>query len=301
MGILNVISRDEGCVGDIRKVGKFTYVKARNGKWGLVYDKPVLKLLRDLHIDGLTNVQIAQHTGIPRPRVTKVLRELGLVRHLDRAEKVAKSMRIHSDKNLEAEVLRLYRERHFPCWLIAQVLDIGYRPVYNLVRSTVGIRTVAQASESHVRRTGVSKGYTQHKNAIEKNLKRSLKTFKEYTRAVRALTYVLMYDYQRLVDPDGLKSHQWHADHQFSIYLGFYRFSKRLNSYVPRTRPIPLQVICHPANLKIISASENAVKGHAAAVSYGKLLRRIEEFDSLFGPVFEDFDYAEEWDRIKKT
>ena len=68
----------------------------------------------------------------------------------------------------------------------------------------------------------------------------------------------------------------------------------------PRRKPIPLQVLCHPANLKVISASENAIKGTRAAIRYGKLLRRIEEFDSIFGPVFKDFDYAEEWERLSK-
>lgn len=107
-------------------------------------------------------------------------------------------------------------------------------------------------------------------------------------------------DYERLVDPEGLRSYFWHTDHQFSIYLGYFRYSAKRGKFVPRRKPIPLQVLCHPANLKVISASENAIKGTRAAIRYGKLLRRIEEFDSIFGPVFKDFDYAEEWERLSK-
>ena len=300
MNLLNVLPRAEGSVGEIRKVGKFSYLKAKNGKWGLVYDKPVLELLSSLHKKGMTNQQIAEHTGIPRPRITTVLKNLGLARNPERAGQVERSLQIYADPEVQTEILHLYGHRHFPCWLIAHALNVGERTVIKFLKASVGIRSNKEAQVAYAKRTGRPTTYLPHARAIHRHANATFTSFDDYTHAARRLTDVLRMDYERLVDPEGLRSYFWHMDHQFSIYLGYFRYSAKRGKFVPRRKPIPLQVLCHPANLKVISASENAIKGTRAAIRYGKLLRRIEEFDSIFGPVFKDFDYAEEWERLSK-
>lgn len=298
MGILNVISRDEGCVGDIRKVGKFSYQKSKNGKWGLLYDEAAISYLTSLHRKGLTNEQVSEKTGIPRPRITTLFRTLGLSRYPERAGKVSRARALSSDVAFQAKVISLYTHQLFPCWLIAQTLCVGEVSVRTLIRESVGLRSEAENVLAHKTRTGRSKGFKKHARAISRHRTRSIKSFKDYTDAARRLSNVLLLDYRDFVDPEGLSSSTMHLDHQFSIFLGFHRFSARANAYVPRRRSIPLEVLCHPANLKLIPASENALKGHSTSIRYGTLLRRIEEFDSIFGPVFEDFDYGEERERL---
>jgi hypothetical protein len=90
----------------------------------------------------------------------------------------------------------------------------------------------------------------------------------QYTERVGYLTDRNYRRYKDILDPQGLRSHQWHLDHVFSKSDGF-----RYN-----VDPV---VVAHPANLRIISASANSSKNFRSEISLQVLLERIEEWNKI--------------------
>jgi len=90
----------------------------------------------------------------------------------------------------------------------------------------------------------------------------------QYTEKVGALTDRNYRRYKDILDPQGLRSHQWHLDHVFSKSDGF-RYS------------VDPEIVAHPANLRIISASANTSKNFRSEISLQVLLERIEEWNKI--------------------
>lgn len=74
--------------------------------------------------------------------------------------------------------------------------------------------------------------------------------------------------HKHILDPQSLRSPQWHLDHIFSKSDGF-----RYN--------VDPALIAHPANLRIISGSANSSKNFRSEISLQVLLERIEEWNLI--------------------
>lgn len=82
----------------------------------------------------------------------------------------------------------------------------------------------------------------------------------QYTAAARHLTNRVYNEYKSIIDPNNLRSKDWVIDHVYSIFDGF-------------VNNVPLDVICHYSNLKIIHKTDNSSKGFKS----GKTLTQLYE------------------------
>lgn len=70
---------------------------------------------------------------------------------------------------------------------------------------------------------------------------------KQYTAAVRHRTNVVYKEFKHILDPQGLRSREWVLDHVYSVVDGF-------------TNEVPINVLCHHSNLKLIKKTDNSSK-----------------------------------------
>lgn len=88
----------------------------------------------------------------------------------------------------------------------------------------------------------------------------------QYVKKVSYLTDRNYRKYKHILDPEGLRSPQWHLDHLFSKSDGF-RYQ------------VDPAVVSHPANLRIISGSANSSKNFRSDISLQVLAERIEVWE----------------------
>ena len=70
---------------------------------------------------------------------------------------------------------------------------------------------------------------------------------KQYTAAVRHRTNLVYQEFKHILDPNNLRSRDYVLDHVYSVFDGF-------------VNEVPLDIICHPTNLKLIHKTDNSSK-----------------------------------------
>jgi hypothetical protein len=96
---------------------------------------------------------------------------------------------------------------------------------------------------------------------------RSSTGYKTYNYQARRLTYFVFNRHKEFFKKP--RSLDWHLDNQFSIYNGFTHATGQLD----------LRLVCHPANLKIISQRQNNIKNRHSAFSLTVLKKKIKEWE----------------------
>lgn len=297
------LSGEPGSVGDKKKVNGLTYEKTGNGKWLLVRNTALRKVLHDLHVKQKKPLRtIHQETGIPHGSIQKALNDLGVMR-----SKKAKSAEIHAfiDKNLD-KLKRMYFEKGMPFVEIAakvkEKTGRDYKPfMYARYFRKIGIElrdhgeAIAVAT-GRGRRHCIPKGqiiFASHSiqgwtDALEHPLKDL--TPLQYKRIVQRFTGMVIKRFPHLFAPEfqrDLKPDGYHVDHMFSVSNGFYELRK--NQYVERKCKVPLEVICHPVNLQLIHGAANMTKGSRNAFDLEGLHKRIAVFEKKHGDIFDDY------------
>ncbi len=91
----------------------------------------------------------------------------------------------------------------------------------------------------------------------------------EYKRKTTNYTKKIYRRYKDKINPDNkIRGFQtYHVDHIISKQYGF-----RHN--------IPVTIICHPANLHIITSTENQSKGLKCTITINELMKRIQQYDN---------------------
>ena len=70
---------------------------------------------------------------------------------------------------------------------------------------------------------------------------------KQYTAAVRHRTNLVYGEFKYILDPDNKRSRDYVLDHVYSVFDGF-------------TNEVPINVLCHHTNLKLIHKTDNSSK-----------------------------------------
>lgn len=289
MSLQNVIPRTSGQVGDIVEHSNgYRYEKSKNGKWKLLINRKLEKKILSLYRKGDTLRTVAKDIGIALSTAQGVINRNGL--------NCGKGARAKSDREIleknKRKIISLYRSN----WSFEQLAErygiLNYRVVGALIANEGIQRSKGEEGRRSIRLSyerGTSAARRKHAAAKATHSNRkSFTSFREYDRCARKLTNVILSDYAQIIDPKGIRSVETHVDHQYSIHSGWYRFSESRQEYVKRKRIVPLRVISHPANLKIMPSIENAVKGHRCAIDEDQLYRRIEKFELKHGRVFND-------------
>lgn len=310
------LPKDEGCVGDTRKVNGLTYKKQTNGRWLLVRNKRLRSIVTKLYcVEELTLRGITDRTGIPHSSMQRILNDFGLMRK-------KKSM---SDEDAS----KFCRKNHTT--LVAMYLNEGLTrsSIAKAVVGATGLPFTSKMLSRYFDSVGVYRRNhsesiaeaTKHgrmvtrkrgellfsKRAIaswDYHLDMDLRglTYAQYKRIVRRFTYMTVSRYPDLF-PEGTHTiDRWlignsadtHLDHQYSISNGYYEFDGR--DYLQRDLPVPLTVMCHPCNLKLLTAKANMIKSSSNHISLEDLTSSIAEFERKHGDIFDDYygNYAKD-------
>lgn len=91
--------------------------------------------------------------------------------------------------------------------------------------------------------------------------------FSDYSKITRELSSKTYNKYKDLIDPNGIRSKEWHLDHKFSVFSGF------VNKVSP-------EIISHVCNLEMIPASENCSKQSKCSLTLNELIEKCSEFNN---------------------
>jgi hypothetical protein len=297
-------SRNDGKPGDRRTHAGLTYEKSVNGKWLIVRDTAFKKLLRRLHIDeGKTLRAIKAETGIPHSSLQKALNEFNLMR-----SKKVKSATLAEfvDRNL-ARLRTMYVDDGLSAMQIAEIVNEKTGHEFSETSMTkmlkergVKIRDAsdcAKAAYVQDRRKRTERGagvFAQ--TAIDSwnyHLDLNLRglTFEQYRRIAARFTYMVVRRFPQFFPANARREDREFSgidmDHQLSRFSGYY--VRKGDEYVPRKNPVPLEVLCHPVNLKLMAARANMQKSNRDHHSLKKLQEKIEAFASQHGDIFADY------------
>lgn len=117
---------------------------------------------------------------------------------------------------------------------------------------------------------------TNNKRRVKESLKNNpnvdSKTYKIYANKITGYVYRA---YKAILDPKGLRDITHHLDHNLSKHDGYSKF----------TEPVPLSILCHPANLRIIKGADNLSKNQKSHITLKQLKARIKKFEIKYGAV----------------
>lgn len=303
------LPKDEGCVGDTRKVNGLTYKKQTNGRWLLVRNKRLRSIVTKLYcVEELTLRGITDRTGIPHSSIQRILNDFGLMRKKKSMSDEDASKFCRKNHSL---LVHMYRDRGMARSSISKIIrektGLPFKTCM-LARyfESVGIerRTHAEAiaeATKHGRRYKIPRGqvlFSSHAQSawndlIEKNLQGL--TYRQYKMIVHRFTYMVVSRFPHLFPEGTHRIDRWrtgeskdiHLDHQFSKTNGYYEFDGK--DYVPRKQPIELTVMCHPCNLKLMAAKTNMIKHSMNHIELDELHKRIAAFEKKHGDIFDDY------------
>lgn len=282
MSIQNVIDRKEGNVGDRRKhTNGLYYVKARNGKWQLEISPRLVSKVRSLYVKEKLNLrEVGQRLGICHSTVSSIVNDNGFGS--------GKRDIIHANKNIlekhKKEITRMYTKQGMSFKEIADHLDTRWQLVGSYIKS-LGIKRSAK-EQNQLCSLKASVFGTSYK-LFNSPPAKVFSSFSEYKAAVYSLSNSVYRRYKHILDPENLRSSTFHIDHQLSVFSGWYEYCSK-SDYFKRSREIvPLNEICHPANLKLLLGSTNGKKGSNNHLTRNTLRRQIRKFEKEHGKVFK--------------
>lgn len=88
-----------------------------------------------------------------------------------------------------------------------------------------------------------------------------------YSRVVRAITGSNYRQWRSYIDPEGLRGDEVHLDHRLSITDGF-------------CNGVPPEIVAHPANLALVRAQDNLIKGSKSTITLPRLKAAIRQFNT---------------------
>lgn len=295
-------------LGTQRTLNGYVFEKQINGKWLILCNTKLTKLMTKLYVaEKLTIRDISNTTGIPHSTTQGLLNKLELMRK--KTPTAHKQALVFLDRNKE-HIKNLYIEegRTFKS-ILTEINSSGkihitgsqlrrYFDKLGLDKRTHS-ESIALATK-HGRRHKVSKGevlFASHSiSSWNYHLDKVLTglTYNQYKRIVQRFTYMVIARFPKLFSYGTHKRDRAHADlsdheldHQFAVSNGYYEYKK--GKYVQRKTLVPLEVMCHPCNLKLMLGRTNQIKGSKNHIEYEDLLLKIEKFKLKHGDIFDDY------------
>jgi hypothetical protein len=237
-------------------------IKAANGRYRTEFEKEDFKRLHKLYVVD----QLSIHDTAAKMKVKSNI----IQRYVEQKGWVRKKSDMGFTKEQEDEIVRLYIEEGVVGKDIATKYKVHFQTIYNLLEKRNVTRT---KKEAHLKR-GV---YTRN-NCINRFANYKHRSFIEYHYATRRLLSSMWPVISYTVDKEGLKllNSGYSVDHMISVYNAYHRYKK----------PLPLKVVAHPANLRVVTAKENSDKGMKNCIRLKKLYENIEKYNLKYGDPF---------------
>lgn len=268
----------------LHKPTGYLFKKSKNGKWGLVFTPELTETIRKLYVDKNKTLRyIADVMGVTHSVIQKLIDSNGWMR-----SKRERGIVINKVLSKHKTLKRMYLEESMSAGEIAEHFDIdaSYLEVYFKQQSYC--RSMSEVMLNSI--ACGNKGYIQdrHFEAWDYYVTLDITNldYTQYKYAAYKLTNCVMYRYKHLIDPDGKRSHSFHIDHRLSVADAFYKICSDTGKPSRRNKVLPLYVLCHPANLKLMKGHDNHVKSARSSITVKRLKQEIVEFDRKHGEVF---------------
>ena len=284
----------------VHKPTGYVFEKSKNGRWAFVWEGPAADKVLRLYESGACTVRSAASAmGLCHSTVQKFLdthNALGAKRDLINWGKWVVD-------NKAAEIKHLYVDKKQNIDQVAEHFGVPAQLISRFLRKQPYRRTLSEST--HVAIKTKRRDVTLfNRKAIKRLLNLDLRgmTIDQYREAVKKMTTSVMYNYGRLIDPENKRSLHYHVDHIFSVSDGWSKLCKKQRMFVPRKEPIPLRIICHPANLQLLTLRQNVHKGRRSAYTMKELKAAIAKFESVYGEVFSEAEKDNQRDlrRVKR-
>lgn len=294
--ITNAISSREGVVGERRTVNGIQYEKRRNGRWKILYDSKLIgRIRRELVTKGKTQQEVADYFGLTRPAVSLIAKHNGFASDPNKKERGDRNREIARTNS--REIKRLHTKEHVGAAELTRIFgfsQVGYVEQY--LKSKPWKVSQSEIAKASVLREEVRKQQNHYlRNCYLTASLKSVRSYHEYKHRVRRLTALVLKDFVEILDPKNLRSPEWHIDHQISIFSGYFIYSPTRRKFVRRKELIPLHLVCHPANLKLLPRAVNSSKANDNHLTEKELLTKIKSFEKVHGKVFPGFNKGKSW------
>lgn len=261
----------------------YVFEKSKNGRWSFVWEGKLAEQIAKQYGDGKSTVrEIATSMGICLSTVQ---------RFLDRRELLgAKRNLIDLGKKVVATKPKTIKRLYLSGMNIEQIAEhfgISINTIAAHIREQSYRRTAAE-SAAVAFKADRRNGKIHNQSATERLLSVKIEglELERYRHAVKKMTTNVMFRFGHLIDPEKVRSPEFHVDHMFSVTDGWSKLCKASRTFEQRQHPVPLRIICHPANLRMLTNSQNVHKGGRSALTLKELEFEIAKFESLHGEVF---------------
>lgn len=262
----------------------YWFEKSPNGKWALLWTKDMVNHLHVLYVeDGMTLRSISSYLNVSHSVIQRKIEQKGWMR-----SKKERSLEIHKILSRHKTLKRMYVKDRMSAGEIADHFGIDASYLERYFKEQPYCRTQSAATRLSISVGRNTPGLGKHLKAWEKYVLLDISSFDmvQYTYAVRCFTNNVLLRYANHVDPMGKRSFAFHVDHRLSISNGYSKICKETGRPRRRKALIPLHIMCHPANLKLMPGKDNAHKSARSSLTLKELKRAIKEFDTKYGAVF---------------
>lgn len=255
--------------------------------------------MTDLYATGLSCSKVADAVGWSTPIVERTMREAGVMRGKATPEEIAEAVRLKKAGFTIVEITAKIGKTGLAKHLVKSGVhttstrfnydDVDWQTVkrkylkgasLKALSEELGAPTDVFARHMRMRFPNLVRDCAQqHRARAEqkwKTLARKGLTKERrlrYEQDARYLSTLMFKKWSHVVDPNGLKSKGYHVDHMLSVRDACLAFS----------RPLRLTLVCHPANLQMLTPASNRSKNGKSAVSLAELKRRIRAFEDTYG------------------
>lgn len=264
--------------GTLLKCGDRIYEKMLNGKFRVVITKAILAIVYDGYVvRNLTlreTLAIVNISGLPKVPVQRILEDQGWIRsHYGRVEK-----QLHYLQSKKRALTEAHIQHSVPLSEFSRRLTVSPETVRKFFAES-GIIAAAVGRRVRHNKSVLSPEQIDSWNYFL-SLDLDQLSFGSYQDVVRRMTDLVVIKYS--LDTKLQRSMSFHVDHIVSKFFGYWnKYSEPATSselratQVKRKVVLPLSIICHPVNLRIVAAHLNCTKRHQSEFSITKLKRLV--------------------------
>ncbi len=271
-----------GSIGDRFSIrtpisGTRVYEKSRNGRWGLVITSGLREQILRLYGMGISLQRVRDlllmpgHPSFSHTTIKQVVDEAESMR----GKGIGPAREAYVQKNLHT--LRTLRRQGVTIEELCISLNLESQQLGTLSSTC---RRPGRPNRSADALLLSSTEYESWNSALELDLSET--SFVQYKSAVRTISEFVM----SRTGCAERRSRSRHVDHKLSIFHGYFTEdsvpsprSDGSTVKTPRGSPIPLAVMCHPSNLRIVDSVDNCTKNFESLLTEFRLRNLVSQSD----------------------
>jgi len=183
----------------------------------------------------------------------------------------------------EKKIVLSYR-KGATCAELADQYGVSHSKIERMLKEHEALRSKVEQRKLMVEQ-GKHRSRQQIRVSIREKIRLDLSklSYDEYKRTVYKLTRSVMGLYAEFIPNAEKWSRQYHVDHMLSVFSGYFKWSDIQQTLIRRKKPVPLEELCHPANLNVVYYKANIKKGSGSTFSRRSLQHRIKLINSRIG------------------